>query len=82
MSKRFNYTKNENYTKFNWKVKNIFQGRDGRLYAVIERPQASDYVVARGFDKRDGRWAQGEYGYSSRNKAKKRAKTLSNKRFY
>ena len=54
--------------------------KNGRIYAVIERPQASDFVVARGFDKNDGRWAQGEYGYKTRAKANNRAKYLARER--
>ena len=83
--KRNNYDfskKNHNYKKFDWRVRNVHSSKGGRLYAVIERPQANDYVVARGFDLTDGSWAQGEYGYKTRKKANNRAKYLSAKYKY
>lgn len=69
--------KNHLYAEHGWRVVNMHTAKNGRVYAVIERPQASDFVVGRGFDDSDGRWAQGEYGYKTREKANNRAKYLS-----
>ena len=76
--KNYDFTRsNNNYVLNGWRVVNMHRSKNGRLYAVIERPLAKDYVVGRGFDTRDGRWAQGEYGYKTREKANNRAKYLS-----
>ena len=70
---------------FTTKVKRFSRGnkkksdgeRDREGDAVIERPWARDFVVGRCFDTNDGRWAQGEYGYKTRQKVNNRAKYLS-----
>lgn len=75
---KYDFTKkNHNYAEHCWRVVNLHKSKTGRLYAVIERPKAKDFVVGRGFDTSDGRWAQGEYGYSTREKANNRARYLS-----
>lgn len=76
--KKYDYgKKNHLYAEYGWRVVNMHKAKNGRLYAVVERPQAGDFVVGRGFDTNDGRWAQGEYGYKTREKANNRAKYLS-----
>lgn len=78
---RYNFGKNNrNYTEFGWKVLNVHKAKNGRLYAVIERPLAKDFVVGRGYDVTDGRWAQGEYGFKTRKQANNRAKYLSRRK--
>ena len=64
-------------------ISNVFKDKNGRCYAVIERPISRDFVVARGFNKIDKNtvdWGQGEYGYASRRLAVKRAKKLAYKK--
>ena len=59
---RYNFGQNNrNYTEYGWKVLNVHKDKNGRLYAVIERPLANDFVIGRGYDVTDGSWAQGEY---------------------
>lgn len=57
-------------TRKNYVVTNI-RNSPLRRYAVIYRPQLNDYVVAHGYDIKDGTWAQGTYGFSTREKALK-----------
>ncbi len=75
--KTYQYPQNRNYRQYGWRVRNVHSSKYGRIYAVIERPLAGDYVVGRGFNTHDGSWAQGEYGYHSRQKANNRAKYLA-----
>jgi hypothetical protein len=70
------------YRKYGWKILNAHKSKNGRMYVVLERPLAKDFIVGRGFDFRDGTWAQGEYGYSTRKKANNRAKYLARKYRY
>lgn len=56
-------------SRHDYVVTNIRKSKSGRNYAVVYRPQANDFVVANGYDTRDGTWAQGNYGFKSRKKA-------------
>ena len=83
MSKSKKYSEvneSKRYKTHGWKIVNMHRSKNGRMYAVIERPLAKDFVVGRGFSFYDGSWAQGEYGYSTRKKANNRAKYLASKK--
>ena len=56
-------------TRHDYVVTNIRKSKTGRNYAVVYRPQAHDFVVANGYDTRDGTWAQGNYGFRTRKQA-------------
>ena len=47
-----------------YSVERIERANSGRYYAILKRPMG-DYVVAAGYDIKDGTWAQGYYDYKT-----------------
>lgn len=47
-----------------YSVERIERANSGRYYAILKRPMG-DYVVAAGYDLKDGTWGQGYYDYKT-----------------
>lgn len=50
-----------------WTLVKELKETNGRTHAVIKRK--ADYVAAAGFDRTDGTWGQGYYGFTSATEA-------------
>lgn len=58
-------------TRQGYEVRAIYNGKSGRLYAVIYRPGTKDFLVAVGYNQQRGDWDQGYYDYKSEEEARK-----------
>ena len=58
-------------TSQGYEVHAIYNGKSGRLYAVIYRPRTNDYLVAAGYNQQRGDWDQGYYDFKSEEDARK-----------
>ena len=68
-------------TRKGYVVTNLRKSKSGRNYAVVFRPKVKDFVVANGYNTKDGTWAQGYYGFKSRKSAVKVAEKNARKFF-
>lgn len=76
--------KNSRYGKhsFGYPITNKLTDRYGRKTVVVKRQNGyvDDYAVGLGYDERCGQWAQGVYGFKTREQALNYAKYVSYKK--
>lgn len=74
--------KNDKKSAQGYDIVKMYMAKDGRMYAIAKRDNKYadnkvDYIIAAGYDKKDGTWDQGYYGYETFEEAKNDIKRVA-----